>query len=189
MPTGQEAWSCHKGQTSRTTPSLTLAGASDGGSLSEPRYRTPSSIEPELPRIKVAARGLSYDFSTLEGEIDLALVAPLVSMAFLSGSGADLMALRDMAGRLHTFGVETVCITRGAEGAFWSSGGSEILQPSLPATIRDTMGAGDAFIAGYLAASLQGAAPERAFHHAASTAALACGWSGAWGHAASAEGL
>ncbi len=148
-----------------------------------------SYIEPELPRIRAAARGLSYDFSTLEGEIHLALVAPLVSTAFLSGSGADLMALRDMAERLHAFGVETVCITRGAEGAFWSSGGTEILQPSLPATIRDTMGAGDAFIAGYLAASLQGAAPERALHHAASTAALACGWSGAWGHAASAEGL
>jgi fructoselysine 6-kinase len=148
-----------------------------------------SYIEPELPRIKAAARGLSYDFSTLEDEADLAAVAPLVTTAFLSGSGSDLAALRHRAGRLHGLGVTTVCITRGAEGAFWSSGGREILQPSLPAEVRDTMGAGDAFIGGYLASSLQGAPPEAALYLAATIAARACTWAGAWGHPAVATGV
>lgn len=143
-----------------------------------------SYIEPELPRIRAAARGLSYDFSTFEESADLVALAPLITTAFLSGSDLDLAGLRALAGRLHGLGVESVCITRGVEGAFWSGGGREIAQPSLPARVRDTMGAGDAFIGGYLAASLQGAAPEAALAHGAATAARACEWPGAWGYPA-----
>lgn len=143
-----------------------------------------SDIEPELPRIRAAARGLSYDFSTLEETADLAALAPLITTAFLSGSDLDPAGLRVLAGRLHGLGVQSVCITRGVKGAFWSGGGREIAQPSLPARVRDTMGAGDAFIGGYLAATLQGAAPEAALAHGAATAAKACESPGAWGHPA-----
>lgn len=146
-----------------------------------------SYIEPELPRIRAAARGLSYDFSTLGETADLATVAPLLTTAFLSGSGLRLEALRATAARLHGLGVATVCITRGEAGAFWSGAGREIEQRSLPADVRDTMGAGDAFIGGYLAATLQGAPPEAALQHGAATAARACEWQGAWGYPQRAE--
>jgi fructoselysine 6-kinase len=79
-------------------------------------------------------------------------------------------------------GTAAVCITRGVEGAYWTDGAQEYLQPSLPAEVRDTMGAGDAFIAGYLAATIEGAAPAPALARGASHAALACSWPGAWGH-------
>lgn len=141
-----------------------------------------SYIEPELPRIRAAARALSFDFSTEQDPDYLGLVAPHLSLAFLSGSGLSIMHLRDLAHRLLDLGTGAVCITRGAEGAYWTNGAQEYLQPSLPAEVRDTMGAGDAFIAGYLAATIEGAAPAPALARGAEHAALACSWPGAWGH-------
>lgn len=68
------------------------------------------------------------------------------------------------------------------EGAYWTDGALEYLQPIIPTEVRDTMGAGDAFIAGYLAATIQDAAPAQALSHGAAMAAQACTWPGAWGH-------
>lgn len=141
-----------------------------------------SYIEPELPRIRAAARALSYDFSTLTEPELLAGVAPHLTLAFLSGAGRPLDELRAQARAVLTLGAGAVCITRGEEGAFWTDGREEILQGIVPAEVRDTMGAGDAFIAGYLAATIQGAPPRDALRHGAVTAARACGWAGAWGH-------
>jgi len=141
-----------------------------------------SYIEPELPRIRAAARALSFDFSTQTDPAYLALVAPHLNLAFMSGSGLEMAALRDQAQAVLGFGAEAVCITRGDEGAYWTDGAQEYLQPVVPTEVRDTMGAGDAFIAGYLAATIQDAAPPQALSHAAAIAARACTWPGAWGH-------
>lgn len=141
-----------------------------------------SYIEPELPRIRAAARALSYDFSTLADAAYLARIAPHLSLAFLSGAGLSLADLRGLARRVLEMGAGAVCITRGEEGAVWFDGAQEIKQGIVPAEIRDTMGAGDAFIAGYLAATIGGAPPRDALHHGAVTAARACSWPGAWGH-------
>jgi fructoselysine 6-kinase len=48
--------------------------------------------------------------------------------------------------------------------------------------VVDTMGAGDAFIAGYLVGTLRGDTPEQVLPYAAFCAAKACGWEGAWGY-------
>lgn len=141
-----------------------------------------SYIEPELPRIRAAARALSFDFSTQTDPEYLSIVAPHLTLAFMSGSGLEMASLRDQAHALLAFGAGAVCITRGDEGAYWANGTQEYLQPVVPTEVHDTMGAGDAFIAGYLAATIQGAAPAQALSHGAVTAARACTWPGAWGH-------
>lgn len=107
-----------------------------------------SYLEPELPRIRAVARGLSFDFSI---------------------------------GREDGYFAQ-VCVTQGERGAVFSDGTRLIRQGIVPATVVDTMGAGDAFIAGLLAATLAGATPEAALPHAAACAARACGWPGAFGH-------
>jgi len=141
-----------------------------------------SYIEPELPRIRAAARALSFDFSTQTDPAYLSLVAPHLNLAFLSGPGQEVAALRDQAHAMLSFGAGAVCITRGDKGAYWTDGAQEYLQPIIPTEVRDTMGAGDAFIAGYLAATIQDAVPAQALSHGAATAARACTWPGAWGH-------
>jgi fructokinase len=65
------------------------------------------------------------------------------------------------------FGVRTLCITRGAQGALLFHGGRRYEQPALPATVVDTVGAGDAFLAMLCAQLLRRSPPEGALLRAA----------------------
>ncbi|WP_269769786.1 ribokinase [Flavisphingomonas formosensis] len=61
-----------------------------------------------------------------------------------------------LAHALAPHGIGTLVVTRGAEGArFWHHGETDA-QPAFPAEAIDTIGAGDAFIAGLVAALSQG---------------------------------
>jgi len=59
--------------------------------------------------------------------------------------------------RLHGYGIPTVVVKRGARGALASSGGTVVEQPADPDVVAvDSVGAGDAFDAGYLYGVLTG---------------------------------
>ncbi|RLQ87004.1 PfkB family carbohydrate kinase [Notoacmeibacter ruber] len=143
-----------------------------------------SYIEAELPRIAAAARQLSYDFSTNRDSEYLREVCPHLDLAFLSGQGLDDDGIAALIDEVQDCGVERVCVTMGERGALWAEGRTRLRQPVSKAKVIDTMGAGDAFIAGFLSASIQGVEPDRALQHAADCAAESCGWEGAWGHPA-----
>jgi sugar/nucleoside kinase (ribokinase family) len=53
-------------------------------------------------------------------------------------------------------------------------------QPAAPARVVDTLGAGDALIAGVIAALLAGTPPPAALEEGARAAAAACEHVGAW---------
>jgi sugar/nucleoside kinase (ribokinase family) len=56
-----------------------------------------------------------------------------------------------------------VVVTLGADGALWTDGAETVMAPAATTgPVRDTTGAGDAFTAGFLAAWLDGAPPDRA---------------------------
>lgn len=78
----------------------------------------------------------------------------------------------DVLGRIGALGVPEIVLKTGAEGPIIRAGG-RTLQPAFARVARvvDSSGAGDSFNAGYLAARLQGAAPEAA---AQAGHALAC---------------
>ena len=141
-----------------------------------------SYLEPELPRLRAVARELSFDFSTGRDPAYLAAVCPHVSTAFLSGADLDEAGLSALIRQVQGHGTTTVCITLGERGAVWARGGTVLRQGIVPTAVVDTMGAGDGFIAGYLAASIAGAEPPVALQRAAAHAAATCGWHGAWGH-------
>ena len=58
--------------------------------------------------------------------------------------------------------------------------GTVFEQPAVPAKVIDTLGAGDALIAGVIAALLAGAPPPDALEQGARAAAAACEHIGAW---------
>jgi len=141
-----------------------------------------SYLEPELPRIRAIAQGLSFDFST-EREIGyLATICPLVTLAFLSASDLSDTETEAFIASIHSMGAPMVCVTQGERGAVLSTGTRIIRQRVVPTEVVDTMGAGDAFIAGFLTTQINGASIENALQHAATCAATACGWNGAFGH-------
>jgi len=70
------------------------------------------------------------------------------------------------------FGFRTVVVTRGEAGALALADGEIHEQPAFEAETVDPVGGGDAFVAGFLAARLDGAAVPDALERAAATAAL-----------------
>ncbi|SDQ67148.1 2-dehydro-3-deoxygluconokinase [Curtobacterium sp. UNCCL20] len=62
----------------------------------------------------------------------------------------------------------------GSRGAVASIDGRFLRRVATPVRVVDPVGAGDAFVAGWLAASLSGASPDEALDRAADAGALAC---------------
>jgi len=141
-----------------------------------------SYLEHELPRIATTAQKLSFDFSTLREAAYFAKVCPYVTTAFLSGSDLEEEAVRSLIQQIHALGPKQVCVTQGERGALFSDGTRVVRQGIMPAKVVDTMGAGDAFIAGWLAATINGTDAFAALPLAASAAARACGWPAAFGY-------
>ncbi|TDW30792.1 sugar kinase [Cryobacterium psychrophilum] len=81
---------------------------------------------------------------------------------------------------LATFGVRQLVIKRGAHGAsVWHDGQVEHA-PAISVSVRDTIGAGDAFTAGYLSAILDGLSPVEALRRGTVTGAFAVATVGDW---------
>lgn len=89
------------------------------------------------------------------------------------------------ARRLQRLGPSEVVVKRGERGAVARSGREEAVGLAASVPVVDTVGAGDAFVAGYLAAVLDGADLPGRLALACSTGAFACTSAGDWEGAAS----
>ncbi|QKW10293.1 sugar kinase [Streptomyces sp. NA04227] len=87
---------------------------------------------------------------------------------------------RDQVTALLDLGVREVVVKRGASGAEVFSAAGRESRPAVPVPVRDTVGAGDAFVAGYLSALLDGADPAGRLERAVTTGAFAVACEGDW---------
>jgi sugar/nucleoside kinase (ribokinase family) len=83
-----------------------------------------------------------------------ALDNPAVTADIAFGSRADLLGEVDPAHHLTRFG--RIVVTSGPEGALQTDVNGELRQSAIPTAVVDTTGAGDAFLAGYLAMYARG---------------------------------
>jgi sugar/nucleoside kinase (ribokinase family) len=83
-----------------------------------------------------------------------ALDNPAVTADIAFGSRSDLVGEVDPAHHLRRFG--RIVVTSGPEGALQIDGTGELRQPAFPTAVVDPTGAGDAFLAGYLAMYARG---------------------------------
>lgn len=86
----------------------------------------------------------------------------------------------ELATDLLTRGVSEVIVTRGKNGASVWTAGERYDQLSLALQVVDTVGAGDAFTAGYLSARLAGLGPAERLRRGIATAAFCVGVRGDW---------
>lgn len=77
-----------------------------------------------------------------------------LGIAFMSCDGDDTQA-HDLARAVSAQGARLAVIMRGARGSLALRGDDVFTGEALPVTVRDTTGAGDSFIAGFLAAHLE----------------------------------
>ena len=79
----------------------------------------------------------------------------------------------------HNLGVKNVIIKRGKDGAIGSSGDKVCYSPSIkPRAVVDTVGAGDGFVSGFLAAYLKGKSLEETLEFANAVGSLVVGVEG-----------
>jgi 2-dehydro-3-deoxygluconokinase len=112
-------------------------------------------------------------------------ILPHVDILF---GGLDELALLDPAlGDEHrvaevaaTLGVEEVVIKLGDRGAMAVARGERASVSAYAVTVVDTVGAGDAFVGGYLSAVIEGASLGERLDRAARCGALQCTVSGDW---------
>ena len=123
---------------------------------------------------------VSYDFSHPHDAGRLAAVCPHLTVAFLSlpgGSPDEGMAL---ARRAVALGALQAVVTLGRRGSAGAGGAGEVRRPALDVVAVDTLGAGDAYIAGTVDALLGGADLDQAMAAGTADAAEACLHLGAW---------
>jgi len=100
-----------------------------------------------------------------------------VVLAVLLGSAATGRALATaLAAR---YGIERLCITRGAAGATLLVGGDEYMVEGIEVDVADTVGAGDAFAAGLLHGLLTDMPPDETLRFANRLGALVASRAGA----------
>ncbi|MFH0841527.1 MAG: carbohydrate kinase [Bacteroidota bacterium] len=74
---------------------------------------------------------------------------------------------------------EIICVTRGADGALIYRNGHFFEHPGFKVDVKDTVGSGDAFLAGFIAKYLSGESLDKSLEYACATGALIATMSGA----------
>ncbi|HEY0575555.1 MAG TPA: sugar kinase [Pseudonocardia sp.] len=112
--------------------------------------------------------------------VELSALARLADLVFAS---ADELAMVDADGdpeRLLADGVHAVVVTDGSKGAYSVTAAGVVRQPAFPVRVVDPVGAGDAFVAGYLAGLLDDLDEPARMRQAAAAAAICVGAEGDW---------
>ena len=104
---------------------------------------------------------------------ELEAVAGACDINLDSDHGSTLRAV------IEQFGLESIVMTRGAEGALFVSADEVINQAGVPAVVVDTVGAGDAFTAAFVLGLLRGDSTEAILQAARQAGSAVCSHSGA----------
>lgn len=94
---------------------------------------------------------------------------------WMSGSGNRKDDIQRLSER---FKIYMIIVTRGAEGALIYSNGSFYEHPGYQVKVEDTIGAGDAFLAGMIVKLISGDGPEESLDYAARLGAFVAGKKG-----------
>jgi 2-dehydro-3-deoxygluconokinase len=106
---------------------------------------------------------------------------PRVHTVFASEDELDLLTdATDPVAALLDTGITEVVVTAGGKGAWSHTSTGTLHQPALPVTVVDSIGAGDAFVSGYLSATLDNLTPEQRLTRATTSGAFCVGAYGDW---------
>lgn len=137
-------------------------------------------VEGYMAQLKAQGKITSFDFADKWSSPLWHELAPILDYAFASAP-QDTPELRGRLQEVVHMGAGTVIATLGAEGSLAYDGERFYRQCAIPVTIVDTMGAGDAYIAGFLSATAREFSVQHAMEQGAFGAALTLRCQGAWG--------
>lgn len=144
------------------------------------RDACPRIVE-EVATFRSAGAMVSMDFSEQVNPELASVCGRDLRIAFVSrGDGSSNEVLEETLGFFHGCGIPEVVVTLGAAGSMYSGQGERFRVPARPIEAVDTLGAGDAFIAGWLFERGRGKGARQSMETATEVAAEVCGYFGAW---------
>lgn len=126
---------------------------------------------------------LSYDFSTTRDQAHLQAVCPYLEYAFFSGSDLSPAECNELIKQVHEYGTKYVIVTRGKYGAILSDFKTIYTETIDEKMVKDTLGAGDSFIAMILTNINQSTNLSNLLKESTAMATETCVNVGAFGHA------
>jgi len=123
---------------------------------------------------------LSYDFGRVWSDKTLAAFTPNLEAAFFDGSDMDGDEARRHVQRIVACGARCAIVMRGHRDIIAWAEGRLVHHEARRVMVVDALGAGDAFIAGFIIATLAGAAADEAIERGINEAADTCTHVGAW---------
>jgi len=133
----------------------------------------------EVAKFKVFDVNIRPPFYSVEIITGLLKKADLVKM-----NKAELRMILDFLGKEYTgeddgirfiqqeFNVAEVLVSKGSKGAVYYNGNGHFEFPAVPVAIQDTVGSGDAFLAGFLSKRITGATPQEIMKQATALGAF-----------------
>ncbi|MDR5698770.1 PfkB family carbohydrate kinase [Agromyces aerolatus] len=139
------------------------------------------SLLPRVPEMAQRAR-VSFDFGTRFDAAEVEPYLPHLHLASFSGGHLGESEARALVRRVLDGGAEYALVTLGAQGALLGSADGIQHQEADRVNVRDTLGAGDAFIAGLLVGLGTGREIRSTLVAASAQAAQVCQVNGAFEH-------
>ncbi|MFJ6079215.1 sugar kinase [Pseudarthrobacter sp. NPDC092419] len=163
------------GPLARDTVEHAARSAADAGAVVSLDVNFRSKLWSRGEAREVLTNLVQYATIVIASDDELALVSPA-----WPGRGDSVDAEAAMAAELLAGGVREVVVKRGAAGAGVYTSGGRREAPAVPVTSVDTVGAGDAFTAGYLSALLDGEDAAGRLQRGVLTGAFAVSTGGDW---------
>ncbi|RXM40785.1 carbohydrate kinase [Chryseobacterium sp. CH21] len=109
-----------------------------------------------------------FDINLREPYYEVGMIKDLLHKTHLAKfNKAEMRMMLDFLGKEYTteedgikylqdqFDLKEIIISKGSKGALYASDGNFYLYPTIPVTVKDTVGSGDSFLAGFLSKRLE----------------------------------
>jgi len=134
--------------------------------------------------VDINLRALFFDDELIRESIDLASILKLSDdelpeVISACGIESDAPVETQLCGLLESNDLDLVVMTRGPEGAVLATAHGIVRQQGIPVSVKDTVGAGDAFVAAFVLGVLRGEPHDLVLRTACEVAAAVCAHAGA----------
>lgn len=138
------------------------------------------NIENDLYKIKAKGTPIAFDFATKLDDPVIEKAIHSVDYAFFATDDGDTESIRDYMKKIQAKGPKIVTFTLGDKGSVAYDGKSFTTFGIVACDVKDTMGAGDSYIAGFLRGILQGKELKECMHMGAANSSITLQYNGAW---------
>lgn len=138
------------------------------------------NIENDLYKIKAKGTPIAFDFATKLDDPVVEKAIYHVDYAFFATDDGDTEFIRDYMKKIQAKGPKIVTFTLGDKGSVAYDGKSFTTFGIVACDVKDTMGAGDSYIAGFLRGILQGKELKECMHMGAANSSITLQYNGAW---------